>query len=77
MDKSKSEIQKVVYFVRHGQIAETPSGKNGYGWDRIFIPQGYSITRASLNEADDQKTYLQIKPFAVLKEYLEMRMKNQ
>ena len=56
-----------------GQIAETPSGENGYGWDKIFIPQGYEITRASLNEADDQKTYLQIKPFAKLKDFLASR----
>lgn len=56
-----------------GQIAEIPSGENGYGWDKIFIPQGYEVTRASLNEADDQKTYLQIKPFGKLKEFLASR----
>ncbi|OIO32314.1 MAG: non-canonical purine NTP pyrophosphatase [Candidatus Yonathbacteria bacterium CG_4_9_14_0_8_um_filter_46_47] len=60
-----------------GQIAEVPSGENGYGWDKIFIPQGYSVTRASLSEEDDQKTYLQIKPFAKLKEYLKQKTKNQ
>jgi len=53
-----------------GQIAETPSGENGYGWDRIFIPEGYEVTRASLSEEDDQKTYMQIKPFAKLKDFL-------
>lgn len=53
-----------------GQIAEKPSGENGYGWDKIFIPQGYSETRALLSEADYQKTYLQIKPLAKLKEFL-------
>jgi non-canonical purine NTP pyrophosphatase (RdgB/HAM1 family) len=56
-----------------GEIATTPSGENGYGWDKIFIPQGYTVTRASLEEKDDQKTYLQIKPFAKLKEFLESR----
>ena len=53
-----------------GEIAEVPAGERGYGWDRIFIPEGYKVTRAQLNEADDQKTYLQIKPFAALKEFL-------
>jgi non-canonical purine NTP pyrophosphatase (RdgB/HAM1 family) len=53
-----------------GEIAESPSGDNGFGWDRIFIPQGYEVTRASLAEEDDQKTYQQIKPFAKLKEFL-------
>jgi non-canonical purine NTP pyrophosphatase (RdgB/HAM1 family) len=56
-----------------GEIAKTPSGNNGYGWDKIFIPQGYTVTRASLDEENDQKTYLEIKPFAKLKKYLELR----
>ena len=54
-----------------GEIPETPSGDNGFGWDKIFIPEGYTVTRASLTEADDQKPHLQIKPFAKLKAYLE------
>jgi non-canonical purine NTP pyrophosphatase (RdgB/HAM1 family) len=56
-----------------GEIPTAPSGEGGYGWDRIFIPQGYSVTRASLSEEDDQKTYLQIKPLAKLKQFLETR----
>lgn len=54
-----------------GTIAEHPSGKNGFGWDKIFIPEGYSVTRASLDEENDKKTYLQIKPIAKLKTFLE------
>jgi len=57
----------------NGKIAEVPAGDNGYGWDRFFIPDGYEITRAQLNEEDDQKTYLQLKPFAALKEFLDKR----
>lgn len=54
-----------------GRIAEKPMGDNGFGWDKIFIPDGYKITRASLDEEDYQKIYLQIRPFAKLKEFLE------
>ncbi|PIR03978.1 MAG: hypothetical protein COV59_02225 [Candidatus Magasanikbacteria bacterium CG11_big_fil_rev_8_21_14_0_20_39_34] len=54
----------------NGTIAEEPAGENGFGWDKIFIPDGYSVTRASLSEEDDKKTYLQVKPFAKLKEFL-------
>ena len=54
-----------------GTIPEKPSGSGGYGWDPIFIPQGYEVTRAELSEEDDQKTYLQIKPFEQLKVFLE------
>mgnify|MGYP001588136896 CR=1 FL=1 len=56
-----------------GTIAETPAGENGYGWDKIFIPEGYKITRAELDEKDDQKTYLKIKPLAEVKKYLESK----
>ena len=56
-----------------GTIAEHPKGANGYGWDQLFIPEGYTQTRAELSEADDQKTYLIIKPFAKLKVFLQDR----
>lgn len=56
-----------------GEIANRPMGDNGYGWDKLFIPEGYTITRAQMGEEDDRKTYLQIKPFDKLKSYLESR----
>lgn len=54
-----------------GAIAEIPAGENGYGWDRLFVPEGYDVTRACLSEEDDIKTYLKIKPFEKLKKFLE------
>jgi inosine/xanthosine triphosphate pyrophosphatase family protein len=54
----------------HGRISQSPSGDSGFGWDRFFIPDGYSITRAEMNEADDRATYTQIKPFAKVREFL-------
>lgn len=54
-----------------GAIAQKPAGKNGFGWDKIFIPRGYKVTRASLNGDEDRKTYLQFKPFAELKKFLK------
>lgn len=64
--------QTVQFFegAMEGEVAQLPVGDGGYGWDKIFIPSGYTQTRAQMNEADDQKTYLQIKPFAALKEFL-------
>lgn len=59
----------------NGEIATTPAGENGFGWDKIFIPEGYAVTRASLGEEDDRKTYMQIKPFEKLKKFLETRTK--
>ena len=53
-----------------GEVAPAPAGEGGFGWDKIFIPAGYTVTRASLSEEDDRKTYLQIKPLAAVKEFL-------
>ncbi len=65
------KILKIFEKSLKGKIAKRPAGKNGFGWDRIFIPQGYDVTRASLNEIDDKKTFLKIKPFAELKKFLK------
>ena len=54
-----------------GIIADQPMGENGFGWDRIFIAEGYTVTRAELNKDEYQETYTTIKPFAELKDYLE------
>ncbi len=64
------ETLKLIEGGMGGEIAEIPAGENGYGWDRLFVPDGYTVTRASLKEEDYQKTYLQIKPFADLKAFL-------
>ncbi len=55
----------------NGLIPEKPMGENGFGWDKIFVPEGYDITRAEMAEDDDKITYLKIKPFEELKKFLE------
>jgi len=64
--------KKEVYFegLLKGRVPEHPSGSGGYGWDPIFIPEGYTMTRASLSPEDDQKTYLMIKPIAKVRDFL-------
>lgn len=52
-----------------GTISEAPAGVNGFGWDKIFIPEGYTVTRAQMDEADDKETYTTLKPFAQVKAY--------
>jgi non-canonical purine NTP pyrophosphatase (RdgB/HAM1 family) len=55
-----------------GKIAKKPKGEGGYGWDRIFIPNGYDgRTRAELSPEEDKETYLKIKPFEEVKIFLE------
>ncbi|HMH69844.1 MAG TPA: non-canonical purine NTP pyrophosphatase [Candidatus Saccharimonadales bacterium] len=54
-----------------GAISRSPRGENGYGWDKIFEPQGYDgKTRAELTPDGDATTYATIKPFAALREFL-------
>lgn len=55
----------------NGQIAKSPRGESGYGWDRIFEPEGYGgKTRAELSQAENDKTYQIIKPFDHLRDFL-------
>lgn len=36
----------------HGEIALSPRGENGFGWDKIFIPQGCNKTFAEMNTSE-------------------------
>lgn len=53
-----------------GKIANQPAGENGFGWDKIFIPEGYDTTRAELNEYDYADVYEVIRPFNQLRDFL-------
>lgn len=53
-----------------GKVATEPKGENGYGWDKIFIPNGYEITRAEMNQEDNNKTYMISKPIEKVREFL-------
>jgi non-canonical purine NTP pyrophosphatase (RdgB/HAM1 family) len=59
---------------QNGKISEIPKGEKVYGWDKIFIPEGYNITRAEMNEEDDIKTYLRTKPIEKVKIFLEKNL---
>lgn len=56
-----------------GKIADTPRGENGFGWDKIFVPDGYSTTRAELNDEEYAKVYEIIRPFDELRNFLSTR----
>ena len=54
-----------------GIIAQSPRGSGGYGFDRIFEPDGFDgKTAAELDEAGYDAYYTAIKPFAKLREFL-------
>jgi non-canonical purine NTP pyrophosphatase (RdgB/HAM1 family) len=53
-----------------GKIAMSPKGENGFGWDKIFIPDGHEITRAEMDNQNYGKVYATIKPFDKLRDFL-------
>lgn len=42
------EEEHVVEGVLEGSLARAPRGSNGFGYDPIFVPQGYALTTAEL-----------------------------
>jgi XTP/dITP diphosphohydrolase len=41
--------------VCEGKIAEKPAGEGGFGYDPIFIPEGYNVTMAQLQPQEKNK----------------------
>lgn len=38
----------------HGRIADTPAGESGFGYDPLFIPDGFDITAAQMSRDEKQ-----------------------
>ena len=55
-----------------GSIVAHPRGDGGFGWDKIFCPDGYNgRTRAELLPEEDAATYQSIKSIAALRKFLQ------
>ncbi|OFX17613.1 MAG: non-canonical purine NTP pyrophosphatase [Bacteroidetes bacterium GWA2_31_9] len=55
----------------NGKIISTPTGKEGFGYDPIFIPEGYSNTFAEMLISEKNKISHRALAFNKLKEFLE------
>ncbi len=55
-----------------GEIADKPRGKNGFGYDPIFIAAGYKITNGELSLAEKNKISHRAKAFLKLKQLLSV-----
>ena len=54
-----------------GAIASAPRGNGGFGWDSIFIPDGYQKTWAEMTDEDAQATSLRKTALKKLEAYLK------
>jgi non-canonical purine NTP pyrophosphatase (RdgB/HAM1 family) len=55
----------------NGHIADHPRGNGGYGWDKIFIPEGYGgLTRAELSPEHDLESYNKLRDTNGLQNFL-------
>jgi XTP/dITP diphosphohydrolase len=50
-----SGAEHVAEGLLEGSLATAPRGTNGFGYDPIFVPDGYEITTAQMDPADKDK----------------------
>jgi XTP/dITP diphosphohydrolase len=53
-----------------GSIIKSPRGKNGFGYDPLFIPDGYDKTMAELPHEEKNKISHRLNAFKKLKKFL-------
>lgn len=62
---------KVIPGRMNGMIAQSPRGEGGYGWDKIFEPEGYGgLTRAELSPEQDIESYNKFRDVEALRAFL-------
>lgn len=81
--KNRSAIATVTFAIFNGKklkiisnsisggIAKSPKGKNEFGWDPIFIPEGYNITWAEMSDEEQKSSSLRRLAVKKLEKYLK------
>ncbi len=57
-----------------GTLAEQPRGTNGFGYDPIFIPNGFSRTYAELLSEEKNRISHRSRAFALMKDVLKSKL---
>ena len=53
-----------------GEVAREPRGTNGFGWDPIFIPEGYEKTFAELSDEEKTSKFMRKEAIKKFKSFL-------
>jgi XTP/dITP diphosphohydrolase len=64
------EYEKTTEGICTGKIAERLSGRGGFGYDPLFIPDGYNVTYAEMSLEEKNKTSHRGKAFMEMKRIL-------
>lgn len=56
--------------VRYGTISKSPKGKNGFGWDPIFIPKGHTKTFGEMEPKEKTAAATRVLALKKLKKFL-------
>lgn len=70
-------IQEFTEGICAGVLAEAPRGTNGFGYDPIFIPDGFSRTYAELTAEEKNKISHRSRSFAKMKDVLQSVFASQ
>jgi non-canonical purine NTP pyrophosphatase (RdgB/HAM1 family) len=54
-----------------GHVVRTPRGENGFGWDPLFVPQGWNKTFAQMTEREKEQISLRKGAVQELRRFLE------
>ena len=54
----------------NGKLSKTKLGKNGFGYDPIFIPKGYNLTFAQMDKSKKYKIDHRAMAFKKIKKFL-------
>ena len=57
-----------------GRIIETPSGENGFGYDPLFVPEGYDKTFAQLDAEEKNMISHRAKALEILEKLLKDKL---
>lgn len=71
---ANGEVIETFTGVLPGRIAEAPRGTNGFGYDPIFIPEGYDVTFAEMSPEEKNKISHRARAYAKAMEFVEDEM---